>query len=266
MTADEIADLEADIGMWRARAERAEAERDAARQQYAGALLEIAARRETEDAARAEAAQMREALTKLCSWAGNPVPEDKEINDEWRAMVREVRVALATPSSSAEWLQAKVAEATKVLEDSIDARVEIQRQTNERLAAAEARVAMLVEAIKEHAAQKRDDRCWLDDAALYSAAGLSPSLDVNTALPPRDEFLANCARFHTSRQHPGHVYETQADHDRRIRDDERSRTWREACEALARQWDTTPTGTWFPSDIAAELRALAARGPKGEPQ
>lgn len=62
-------------------------------------------------------------------------------------------------------------------------------------------------AIRHHAVQLDDDRCWLDDQRLYAAAGID-SDDVNTTLPPKDEFLANCARFHASRQHPKHKYVT----------------------------------------------------------
>lgn len=64
---------------------------------------------------------------------------------------------------------------------------------------------MLTSAIENHKNQKGDDRCWLDDAELYAAAGLK---GANTALPPLEEFISNCKRFHASRQNPEHKYVT----------------------------------------------------------
>lgn len=60
-------------------------------------------------------------------------------------------------------------------------------------------------AVVLHHAQRGDDRCWLDDAELYKAAGLGPA---KTGLPQRDVFLANCARFHDTRQAPADPYVT----------------------------------------------------------
>src|SRR4051812_29344135 len=50
-------------------------------------------------------------------------------------------------------------------------------------------------AIANHRDQRGDDRCYLDDAELYAVLGEAQAV---TALPPREEFLANCARFHAS--------------------------------------------------------------------
>lgn len=62
-------------------------------------------------------------------------------------------------------------------------------------------------AVREHARQLGDDRCWLDDEQLYAAAGIDID-ETQTALPPKEEFLGNCARYHESRQKPGHKYVT----------------------------------------------------------
>lgn len=63
----------------------------------------------------------------------------------------------------------------------------------------------LVLSIKKHHDQKGDDRCWLDDVELYTAAGLDNS---NSALPQLPEFISNCVRFHQSRQNPESKYVT----------------------------------------------------------
>lgn len=54
-------------------------------------------------------------------------------------------------------------------------------------------------AIHKHHSERGDDRCWLDDLALYKAAGIQVQ-HGDTVLPTREEFLANCARFWESRQ------------------------------------------------------------------
>lgn len=73
----------------------------------------------------------------------------------------------------------------------------------------------LLAAIREHAFEKGDDRCWIDDEKLYAAAGIDLA-ETNTALPPKDEFLGNCARYHACRQKPGAVYVTPAEHLKRV--------------------------------------------------
>lgn len=57
----------------------------------------------------------------------------------------------------------------------------------------------LENAIKEHRDARGDERCWLDDKVLYMA--LHDEQPV-TALPPREEFLESCSRFHAQRQNP----------------------------------------------------------------
>lgn len=55
-------------------------------------------------------------------------------------------------------------------------------------------------AIRKHRDEKGDSRCWLDDAELYaSLVALAP---VETALPPKCEFLESCSRFWEQRQSP----------------------------------------------------------------
>lgn len=60
-----------------------------------------------------------------------------------------------------------------------------------------ARIAELEAAIRKHRDQRGDDRCWLDDQELYTVLGDKPA---DFTLPPREEFLGNCARFWECRQ------------------------------------------------------------------
>lgn len=50
----------------------------------------------------------------------------------------------------------------------------------------------LLAAVKVHHAQRADDRCIEDDAALYAAAGLGPH---DPRVGDKFEMLKNCARF-----------------------------------------------------------------------
>lgn len=63
---------------------------------------------------------------------------------------------------------------------------------------AAARIAQLETAIQKHRDQRGDDRCWLDDLELYAVLGDGAEADLT--LPPREEFLGNCARFFECRQ------------------------------------------------------------------
>lgn len=73
--------------------------------------------------------------------------------------------------------------------------------------AALAEVERLKSAIRNHRDQRGNDRCHIDDSALYEALG---EPQPNTALPPREAFLAECARFYECRQKPGDVYMAHA--------------------------------------------------------
>lgn len=66
--------------------------------------------------------------------------------------------------------------------------------------ASQKRINELEAAIKNHRDQRGDDRCWVDDQELYQVLG---DEKANTALPPKEIFMENCARFHASRQAPG---------------------------------------------------------------
>jgi len=57
---------------------------------------------------------------------------------------------------------------------------------------AEEKVAVLVNAIATHHAQKADDRCIEDDDRLYAAAGLPP---CDRRVGDKEAMLANCKRF-----------------------------------------------------------------------
>lgn len=65
------------------------------------------------------------------------------------------------------------------------------------------RILQLEEAIRNHAAQKGDDRCWLDDLVLYRLVGI----DTHQGLAlPEEEFLGNCKRYWKCQQ-TGENYE-----------------------------------------------------------
>lgn len=61
------------------------------------------------------------------------------------------------------------------------------------------RIKTLEAAIRKHRDQRGDDRCWLDDMELYAVLGepIHPNI---LALPPRETFLGNCARYFECRQ------------------------------------------------------------------
>lgn len=69
------------------------------------------------------------------------------------------------------------------------------------LADAYQRIKELEAAIKKHRDQRGDDRCWVDDQELYKMVG---DEKANTALPPKEIFMENCAKFHASRQAPSY--------------------------------------------------------------
>lgn len=58
-------------------------------------------------------------------------------------------------------------------------------------------VERLREGIRLHRDEKGHDRCWVDDLRLYEL--LPEKLPADTTLPPREEFLKNCARFYENR-------------------------------------------------------------------
>ncbi len=57
--------------------------------------------------------------------------------------------------------------------------------------------------IRAHRDARGNDRCWVDDEALYRLLGTEH--EATTLLPERAVFLENCARFHANRQHPFHL-------------------------------------------------------------
>jgi len=66
------------------------------------------------------------------------------------------------------------------------------------------RVEQLENAIKEHAAQRLDDRCFMDDLKLYKLVGINehPGLAL-----PEEEFIGNCRRYWKCQQ-TGEEYKT----------------------------------------------------------
>ncbi len=78
--------------------------------------------------------------------------------------------------------------------------------TREEMAAVCAERDRLLAAVRRHRDQKGDDRCWLDDDALYAALPEGHPADrlKELALHRPEEMLPNCVRFLNSRQ-PGGV-------------------------------------------------------------
>lgn len=60
------------------------------------------------------------------------------------------------------------------------------------------RIEELETAIRTHRDQRGDDRCWLDDVELYAV--LHEDKQPFFALPAKQEFLGNCARYWECRQ------------------------------------------------------------------
>lgn len=69
------------------------------------------------------------------------------------------------------------------------------------------RYAALLAAVRDHHAQRADDRCWLDDAKVYAAAGLPPG---DPRVGDKAAMLANCERFVRLRCEAGGPWETYA--------------------------------------------------------
>ena len=59
-------------------------------------------------------------------------------------------------------------------------------------------VLRLRNAIATHAAKRGHELCWLNDVALWKSAGIDAGYP-HDSLPVREEFLAQCARYHASR-------------------------------------------------------------------
>jgi acyl carrier protein len=67
-----------------------------------------------------------------------------------------------------------------------------------RIKELEIEVERLRNAIRLHRDERGHDRCWLDDARLYSVLPEGKKADM--VLPCREEFLENCARYWANRQ------------------------------------------------------------------
>lgn len=60
------------------------------------------------------------------------------------------------------------------------------------------RVNVLEDAIRTHRDAQGHSLCWLNDYELYSVLN-EADVDNRDTLPPRDEFLTNCAKYYESR-------------------------------------------------------------------
>ena len=61
--------------------------------------------------------------------------------------------------------------------------------------------AELRKAIEDHRAQRLDDRCWMDDQALYAV--LKDGNLGDNSVPPEDKMLENCRRYIARRCNAG---------------------------------------------------------------
>jgi hypothetical protein len=59
-------------------------------------------------------------------------------------------------------------------------------------------VLRLRSAIATHAAKRGHELCWLTDVELWKSIGIDAGYP-HDSLPVREEFLAQCARYHASR-------------------------------------------------------------------
>ena len=137
---------------------------------------------------------------------------------------------------------------------------ELEQQLFERLERVEAENAKLEAAIRNHRDQRGDDRCYLDDAELYSVLGESEAV---TVLPPKEVFLANCARFHASRQKPGEKYETEEERYQDLKTkvaelETKIFDWQLALHAVVPGFhhDVNPPDTLSPKDVSACYEVL----------
>lgn len=62
-------------------------------------------------------------------------------------------------------------------------------------------IIRLRNSIRAHRDEKGHDRCWLDDVELYAILP-EGTFGIDLALPPKDEFIKNCERYHAHRQDP----------------------------------------------------------------
>lgn len=111
----------------------------------------------------------------------------------------------------------------------------------------------LKDAIRNHRDQKGDDRCYLDDAELYAVLGEG---EATTTLPPKEQFLANCARFHASRQKPGEPYQTEEDRHRELKT--QLVEWQIALHGILPGFhhDINPPSSLSPKDVRAAYEVL----------
>jgi hypothetical protein len=59
----------------------------------------------------------------------------------------------------------------------------------------EQRVELLETAIRTHRDKRGHELCWLNDRELWAVLGEAPPTDFK--IPPREEFLGECAEYHT---------------------------------------------------------------------
>jgi len=117
----------------------------------------------------------------------------------------------------------------------------------------------LRDAIRTHRDEKGDDRCWLDDQNLYATIeGDSTQERFGDRLPPRKEFLENCARFWECRQSATSKYVAASELATLRRDLDQCVTSHQRANAEIAAWavifDELPPGAY---EIAAVVKYVA---------
>jgi hypothetical protein len=83
----------------------------------------------------------------------------------------------------------------RIGDEELGALVSSGEATARRLAG---EVLRLRGAIAAHAAKRGHELCWLNDVELWKSIGIDAGYP-HDSLPVREEFLAQCARYHASR-------------------------------------------------------------------
>lgn len=86
---------------------------------------------------------------------------------------------------------------------------------SEKLEEKDKRIKELETAIKNHRAQKVDDKCWMDDDVLYSV--LNDGIKADYKVGCQEEMLKNCARYIQKRTEDGE-WPTYAELEQKIKE------------------------------------------------
>ena len=134
------------------------------------------------------------------SW--RPVREESNDNATLRADLQRAREDLATAQRDLLQMTASRNDWSTLAQRYEQAEGEMERERDEQRKRADS----LATAIRKHRDARGDDRCWLDDLALYAALpeGAPDKADLRLCDPLT--MMSNCLRFIASRQPGGEPY------------------------------------------------------------